>query len=155
MSLFVSSPTTPHASKSARIRSRSRGSREQLHRRLALGRRQSHLLRLRLEGLADPLLLLLLEGQEDLAQVPLDRVLARPELDRGLLHEGRTLPRRVEVERVHVQPLLARGEEVHPQAVVGEVLREATDAVPPVPEGERHLVRRRIRRCFFLSSYGS
>ena len=63
-----------------------------------------------------------------------------------------SLARRVEVEGVHVEPLLARGEEVHPEAVVGEVLREATDAVAPVPEGERHLVPRRIRRSFFLSS---
>ena len=55
---------------------------------------------LRLERLADALLLKLLGVAQELAEVALDRLVDQPQLVRGLLLEGGALARRVEVEGV-------------------------------------------------------
>ena len=103
--------------------------------------------RLGLERAADLLLLELLELQEHAPQVLLHDVLGDVELLGRLVEEGHPLAGRVEVQRVHVEAgLRPAREDVHPQDVVGHVLRQAPDPVAPVPQADHHLLRAHLGR---------
>ena len=77
------------------------------------------------------------------------RLSLHPELDRGLLEEGRPLPRRVEVERVDVEGVAAASEQVHLEDVVGEVPGQAADPVAAIAERHHHLVLADLGRDLF------
>ena len=115
---------------------------QKLERLLALAiREHDRRLLFRCQSGRDLLLLHRFEPQEQLAEIPLHHLLLDAELERRLLHVGRALPRRVEVQRVDVEALAARSEEAHLQDVIGEIPLEPPHAIAPIPEHELHLVR--------------
>jgi hypothetical protein len=118
---------------------------EELERRLGLFVGQRDRLVGRLLCLGDLLLLQVLEREQDLAEVALDDVLLDPELAGGLADEDLTLARRVEVERVDEEGLAARREQVDPQLLEREVLRQAADPIAPVAESEDDLLAAQLR----------
>ena len=83
----------------------------------------------------------------------------------GLLDERRALARRVEIERIDVEAVAARSQQIHLQQLVAEILREAAHAIAAVaqrdddlsrdssarrPVGYRRLKEERARWLLFL-----
>ena len=90
------------------MRSSNRGSRSKVQRRRAFLFAQRDFFRLRFEGLLDLLLLQLLELQQHMPQIAADDFFLHAQFFAGLLDEHRALPRRVQIERVHVKAALVR-----------------------------------------------
>ena len=116
---------------------------------------------LRLERLADALLLKLLGAAQELTEVALDGLLGEAQLVRGLLLEGGALTGRVEVEGVDEEAgerrrrreeglglgAFAGDEDVELQDAPGEVLLQAPQAVAAIAERDEDLVEVRGRRA--------
>ena len=107
-------------------------------------RRRSFLLRhfdlgvLRFQRLFDLLLLQHFQTAQQQPQLALDALLFDFQLHRCLLGIDGALPRRVQVERVHVEAgdsarRLSLHQHVHPQCAAGCVLVEVEDAIAPRP----------------------
>jgi hypothetical protein len=93
---------------------------------------------LRRKRLFDLLVLQLLQLQQHPAQVAADHFFLDAQLLGGLLREAAALPRRVKVQRVHMEGRLAarrlaRYKDIDLQQLVTQILIQATDAVRRSP----------------------
>jgi hypothetical protein len=92
-----------------------------------------------------PLFQKFLELQQHLAEVVLDHLLLDQKLVARELRKMRSLPRRIQLQRVHVEGApFARAEQVHAQRAGWRLARQPAHAPPPIAKLKTHLVA--IRR---------
>ena len=80
-------------------------------------------------------------------QIALDDFLTHAQFKRRLFDECGALMRCVQVERVHVEPVAARDQQIDFQQMVAGVLGKPTDAVPPVVARNDDLLRAHFHLC--------
>ena len=61
------------------------------------------------------------------------------------LTKTRALPRRVEIERIDVEAVAARGQQIDFQQIVAEILREAAHAIAAVAQRDDDLLAAALR----------
>ncbi len=95
---------------------------------------------LRLQRLADLLVLQFLQLQQHAPQVALDDLLFDGHLDGGLFLKHRPLPRRVEIQRIDVEAVAARSQQIHFEQLIAEILGEPAHPVAAVAQRDDDLL---------------
>ncbi|MGQ0715345.1 MAG: hypothetical protein ACT4PJ_16730 [Gemmatimonadaceae bacterium] len=86
------------------------------------------------------------EREDERADVVLDEILADPELLRGLRDEEPASACGVEVERVDVHGVAALHEQIHPERIGREILRQPAHPIGPIADRGGHLIAAPLER---------
>lgn len=108
--------------------------------------------RLKAQGLGDGRLLQGLQAHQHAPEVGLEDVVAQLQFERGVGHVAGTLLGAVQVQRVHVEALAARGQQVDLEQLERQVLGQAAHAVSAIAQRHRDLVVLDLTRHVFCRS---